>query len=151
MINLTFNKNDFYIIEGDFRVAHIRLRTNAESIAFLTGERQERLSLEHRLGLCISNSKALMWSQVAVFSVVYAVFSIGLTLAWIVSTIQMLVFPSIFNYLNISSLRFIFDPYAGSLSESDVSSMLTCSFLLTPFSDISKTYTPRWTINVPIF
>lgn len=53
-----------YQKEADFRYGLVRIKDNAESIAFFRGEPRERLDLMHRLGFVIRNSLELIgWNR----------------------------------------------------------------------------------------
>ena len=50
-------------LEGDFRFAHIRTRSSAESIAFLSGHNTEHKLLNRSLGVVLANMKKLIFKQ----------------------------------------------------------------------------------------
>ncbi|MCX6876596.1 MAG: ABC transporter ATP-binding protein/permease [Verrucomicrobia bacterium] len=55
---------DKYQKEADFRYGLVRVRDNAESIAFYRGEKREHLDLVHRLGAVVANMRDIIaWNR----------------------------------------------------------------------------------------
>lgn len=57
LVRLHYNQ---YEKEGDFRYGLVRVRDNAESIAFYRGEKREHLDLINRLGAAVANMKYII-------------------------------------------------------------------------------------------
>lgn len=74
------------VVEADYRFAMCRIRALfTESIAFLGGERQERLHLNHLLGLAISNSKKLLLRQTILLNpIVFFTFQLSLNVGYFI-------------------------------------------------------------------
>lgn len=74
------------IVEADYRFAMCRIRTLfTESIAFLGGERQERLHLNHLLGMAISNSKKLLLRQMLLINpIVFFTYQISINVGFFI-------------------------------------------------------------------
>lgn len=62
IVALTYNQDK---LEGNFRYNHVRLRTYAEAVAFLGGEREEHQALTRDLTLALSNQLKLIFRQSA--------------------------------------------------------------------------------------
>jgi putative ATP-binding cassette transporter len=60
LVGLNFNQQRY---EADFRFSLVRLRENSESVAFYSGEEQERLHFLDRFRLVFSNFRHLMTQQ----------------------------------------------------------------------------------------
>ena len=61
LVGLHYNK---YQKEADFRYSLVRVRDNAESIAFYRGEKREHLDLFHRLSAVVANMRSIIvWNR----------------------------------------------------------------------------------------
>jgi len=61
LVGLHYNK---YQKEADFRYSLVRVRDNAESIAFYRGEKREHLDLFHRLNAVVANMRSIIiWNR----------------------------------------------------------------------------------------
>ncbi len=61
LVGLRFHQ---YQKEGDFRYGLVRVRDNAESIAFYRGEKREHLDLVRRLALAVANmGRIIIWNR----------------------------------------------------------------------------------------